>query len=151
MDTPGGIELRMSRKTIRVITTYVCIVVGVFLFPAALSLAGVLHNQFTPGEQLAIVSVAIASGGASVFACLRSRVVVEPESLVVTRYLSATRRIDRSAVVSRRMHPGGWRSAPYHVLIAHDGREIKLPPYLEKNTYLDKWLATVPLARPRSH
>jgi len=50
MDTPGAIEVRMSRKTLRVITTYVSIVVGVFVVLAALSLSGVLHNRYTQGS-----------------------------------------------------------------------------------------------------
>jgi hypothetical protein len=70
---------------------------------------------------------------ALIVSVFRGRVVLYPDGIEVTRNLSPSHLMARSDIVGRYVVPGGWRRAPYHVLITQDRSELKLPPYLENN------------------
>jgi len=145
-DHSGGTAIKTDPKTRRVVTSYVYIVVGVIVGIVALSLGGVFDVPRDPTIVVAIGIVAIACGEGLVFSLARGQVVLHADRIDVKRYLWPTRQVARLEIVTRRTHPGAWRSAPYHILITRDGNEVKLPPYLEHSTELQTWLAGIPLA-----
>jgi hypothetical protein len=142
----GDSVVRIDRRTRISIAIYMSVVAGLFIFVAALSLLGVVHNRTPPSTTVGIAIAALTGYGALMVWIFRSRVALRADSIEVTRVLWPSRRVARTDIVARRMHPSGWRSAPYHILITRDGREVSLPPYLEHNAALRSWLANIPLA-----
>jgi hypothetical protein len=148
-DPSDGPVIRIDRRTRNTIRAYASVVTGVMLLLAALSLTGVVHNPNPPSSIAGIAVVTIAGFGVLLFILARSCVVLHEDGIDVTRRLWPLRRVARADIVARRMHSGGWRSAPYHILILRDGSEVSLPPYLEHSTALQDWLRTIPLESKR--
>jgi hypothetical protein len=144
----GDPVIRIDDKTWTVTTTYVSILAGAMTCFAALSLTSVIHNPSPPLTLVSIWIAAMAGCGAMILRVVRSRVVLHSDSIDVIRLLWS-RRVARIDIVARRMRQGRWSS--YHVLLTRGGCEVDLPPYLEHNTALRTWLASIPLAsRKRS-
>ncbi len=144
-DQVSGTVIRVDPKTRIVIATSACVITGVIVVGGVLSLTGFIHNQNPPSTLLGIMSVGIAGGGALIFSVFRSRVVLYPDGIEVSRNLSPSLLVTRSDIVARYVVPSGWRRAPYHVLITRHRREVKLPPYLENNKAFRNWMSTIPL------
>jgi hypothetical protein len=141
----GGTVIRIDRRTRSTMTVIICIIVTVFILIGILNFAGVIHNPNPPSTLVGIVVGAIVAGVAGIISLYRSRVVLHPQGIDVTRFLSGSRRLARGEIVARRLSPGGWHRAPFHVLIAQDGKEVKLPPYLEHSTDFQRWIEGIPL------
>jgi hypothetical protein len=134
----------MDEKTRHVMTVCVSIVSGVIAVSAILSLAGVIRNPNPPTTLAGIAIFAVGANFAYIWGLKRSRVVLHPESIEVTRFLSRSRRVVRSDIVARRR---GGRRARYDILITRDGNEVKLPPYLKHSTTFQTWRSAIPLQR----
>jgi hypothetical protein len=144
-DVSDGLVIRMDPRTRTTITVYMAAVTGLMVFLALLSLTGVVHNPNPPSSLAGIALAAIAGFGILVFILDRSRVVLYPDGIEVTRLLWPSRRVARVDIISRRMHPAGWRSTAYHIVLTSDGHEVSLPSHLEHNPVFDAWLKTIPL------
>ena len=145
-DRTDGRVIRMDRRTRTTITVYMSVITGLMIFLAALSLTGVVHNPNPPSTIAGFAIVTIAGYSVLMFILARSRVALYPDGIEVTRLLWPSRRVARADITARRVNPSGWRRPPYHILITQDGREVKLPPYLEHSAALQSWLADIPLA-----
>jgi len=137
--------IRIDPKTRTVIRSYATVIIGVIALAGGLSVTGVIHNAHQPSTVGIVAASMIGGLGALLFALGRSRVVLRPDSIEVTRYLWPSRRVARTDIVARRVHPAGWRNAPYHIVILQNGSLARLPPYLEHNASLQAWLTGIPL------
>lgn len=144
----SGVVVRIARTTRNTIVGVLSGVMAVFVVSAALSLAGLIDNRLSLEMQLAIVGVALSGGGLSIAAYLRSRVVLTVDEVLVTRFLTRTRRIARTDIIARRAQPAHWRAPGFCVLITRAGT-VDLPPYLEHDRVFDDWLKRIPLDRHR--
>jgi len=143
-----AVEVRVSRKTTRMMARALGIVVGVMWLAMALQQIGLLHSEFGTGDR---VMIAAAWGAAYVlyFAALgRKRVVLRHDRIEVTGALLPTRSISLDDIVARRTDTQVSRTHP-PVLILKDGREAKLPSYLERNDAFLAWLRTLPYRQRR--
>lgn len=140
-----GTVLRIDRRTRTVLTGILRFVAGVGFAGGILSLTGVIHNPNPPRETAAMALILIAAPAMFIAGVHRSRVVVNPDAIEVTRYLGPTRRVLLADIVAREWHPSGYRSAPFHILITRDGRRVSLPPYLEHPAVLQAVLRDIPL------
>src|SRR5205807_1065973 len=109
----GGTVVRIDRRTRSTMAIIVLILVALFILLGILNFAGVIHNPNPPSTLIAIVATAIMAGVAGILSLYRSRVVLHPQGIAVTRFLSRSRRLARSEIVARRLNPGGWRRAPF--------------------------------------
>jgi hypothetical protein len=140
-----GLVIRVDRRTRTTITLYMASVTGFMVLLALLSLTGVVHNPNPPSTLAGFALAAISGFGLLVFILDRSRVVLYPDGIEVTRAPWPPRRVARADIVARRMRPGGWRRPAYHILITTDGDEVSLPAHLEHNAAFEAWLKGIPL------
>jgi len=150
MAAEQGIVVRMDARTRKAMTQAMCFVVGVAVAATALSRAGVIHNPNPPQELLMIAAIFVVGGGLVVLTLFRNRVALYPDRVEVSNGLSPMLSVALSDVIRRRIIPARWRRSPRHVLILEDGREVWLPPYLERNTEFQAWLAGIPLQKKRN-
>lgn len=139
--------IRTDPRTRKVETTYLAGIICVIAVIGALALSGVIHNDNPPSTIAAMMAAMIAGLAALLVRLHRDHVVLRADGIDVVRAFWPTRHLARADIVARRVHPGGWRSALYHILITRDGGEVSLPPYLEHNPELQAWLKAIPLSR----
>lgn len=137
--------IRTDPRTRAVQTVYFVGLICVIATIGALALAGVFPNPRPPSTILATMAPMLAGLVALLVRVRRDRVVLHPDGIDVVRAFWPARHLARADIVARRVHPAGWRRAPYHILIARDGTTVSLPPYLEHNAALQAWLRTIPL------
>jgi hypothetical protein len=145
---PDTVDIRMSRRTMWIIARCLGIVVGVMWLLMALSQIGIIHNTLSPGDRIAF-SAAWAAFYIAYFAALsRRRVVLRRDRIDITGALLPTRSIRLDDISARRTDVQLSRAHP-PVLILKDGREAKLPAYLEHNDVFSAWLRTLPYRQRR--
>jgi hypothetical protein len=141
----GGVAVHVERQTRRAITTYILSILGVIVAVAFVSQTGLVRERRPPAFAAMFALASAAIGAFEVVRLRRSHVVLYPDGIEVVRYPWRPRRIARIDIAGRRFHLGGWRKAPYHVLVTRTGESVPLPPYLENNAALRAWLKDVPL------
>src|SRR5437016_1157804 len=83
----GGTVVRIDRRTRSTMAIIVLILVALFILLGILNFAGVIHNPNPPSTLIAIVATAIMAGVAGILSLYRSRVVLHPQGIEVTRFL----------------------------------------------------------------
>ncbi len=137
--------VRTDLRTRKTVTTIVSIFLIVVALAVVLSILGVIRNPNPPSTLVAIAAALVTGGTLLIASIERGRVILGPDAVEVRGAVWPARRIGRSDIVGRRFHGAGWRSPMYHILVTRQGREVRLPPYLEHNRALQQWLATIPL------
>ncbi len=123
------------------------IVVGVMWLVMALQQIGIIHSKIASGDRIVF---AAAWGVAYVvyFAALgRKRVVLRRDRIDITGALLPTRSVRLDDIVARRTDTQVRSHPP--VLILKDGREARLPSYLEHDDAFSAWLRTLPYRQRR--
>jgi hypothetical protein len=142
----AGVVVRVDRRTRQVITKYIGAVVSVLVGVAIASQTKLVRHPRPPADAATFAIAAVAVGAFAVLRLNRNRVVLYDDGIEVVRYPWRPRRLARLDIATRHFHPGGWRQAPYHILVTREGESVKLPPYLENNAALRAWLKDVPPA-----
>lgn len=144
-DPAAEAVVRVDRKTRMAMTICASLVVGVFLAAALLNAMGVIHRSRPTLVVVGFPILALTWAMLLIVGLHRSRVVLLDDAIEVTRLLWPTRCILRNDIGTRFFHAGGWRRSAYHVLVMRNGDCIALPPYLERNSVFQAFLAGIPL------
>ncbi len=148
-DQRAGVVLRISPDTRRTLIAIFTAILTIVIVGLVLSLMNVIHNPNPSGQMIGLTLIFVVGGMLLILGIVRSRVVLHPDRIEVTRNLSPTRTIARADIVARRLHPYAWRGSAYYIFITRDGKEVSLPPYLEHGKVLQQWMADIPLASTR--
>ena len=143
-DLGDRVVVRLDRKTLHTKTTVVTCIVLLIL---VLWVRRFALGPPVPDASFWIVVILVVCGSlvAVVAGDWRSRVVLLPDGIEVTRSLSPTRRLRREDIVARDFDSSRWRGPACHVLITQGGKRVSLPPYLEDSPALTKTLEEIPL------
>jgi hypothetical protein len=133
------------------------IAMGLGLTIAAASLVAATWIGFTSAEigtrGIYVLACLVAAGGAAytVLAAMRTRVLLWPDSLEITRALDS-RRVPRAQIIGRRLIEPDEGPAFVELETRHEYfQTLRIPSALQTDAHFDAWLAEIPDLDTQGH